>query len=388
MMKKIILSVVVLWITQSTFAQTTAYQKIKVLANHEQLANMAKAGLCVDHGELLPGKFLIHVFSEKELAKIKNLGIQYEVLIEDMQRHIAHQNKNYQKKPAKQTCATNAPDYKTPENFKLGTFAGYFTYDEMLANLDSMHAKYPNLITERIVANDSIQSLEGRDLYYVRLSDNPEMDEEEPEVFYNALHHAREPLSMQHLIFYMWYLLENYETNDDVKRAVDNVQMYFLPCVNPDGYIYDQTIEPQGGGFWRKNRRDNENGTFGVDLNRNYDCNWGYDDVGSSPDTDSPTYRGTAGFSEPETQIVKEFCEAHEFLITLNCHTSGNLLIYPWGYDYSLFTLDSAQFVNYAEVMTRYNDYTYGTGDQTVDTRIWQTRLWFLSTYGRNYTHM
>jgi len=50
----------------------------------------------------------------------------------------------------------------------------------------------------------------------------------------------------------------------------------------------------------------------------------------------------------------------------LNCHTIGNLLIYPWGYDYSIYTPDSAQYVNYARVMTEQNGYKYGTGDQTV----------------------
>lgn len=370
MMKKIILLIVVFLATQLCFAKaskTPTYQKVRVLANLQELADMAKAGLCVDHGELLPGKFLINVFSESELEKIKDLGLQYEVLIEDMAKHTANQNKNYQKKETKITCANNnRPRYIVPENFSLGSQSGFFTYDEMLSHMDSMHIKYPHLVSERTVANDTIQTIEGRNLYYIKISDNPEMDEEEPEVFYTGLHHAREPLSMQHLIFYMWYLLENYETDEDVKRTVNNVQMYFLPCVNPDGYIYDQSLDDSGGGRWRKNRRDNEDGTFGVDLNRNYGHTWGYDDVGSSPNSGSDTYRGLEAFSEPETQIIKTFCEAHEFLITLNCHTFGNLLIYPWGYDYSIYTPDSAQYVNYARVMTEQNDYKYGTGDQTV----------------------
>jgi len=212
MIKKTILSFAACLMILSFFAQAETYKKVRVLANHQQLANMAKAGLCVDHGELLPGKFLINVFSESELEKIKHLGLPYEVLIEDMAKHTAHQNKNYQKKETKITCANNGrPRYKVPENFSLGSQAGFFTYDEMLAHMDSMHAKYPHLITERAAANDTIQTIEGRNLYFVKISDNPDVDEEETEVFYNALHHAREPLSMQHLIFYMWYLLENYE---------------------------------------------------------------------------------------------------------------------------------------------------------------------------------
>lgn len=349
------------------YAQIPEYHKVKVFANETELFEMAKAGLCVDHGELLKGHWLINVFSDKELERIEALGISYEVQIKDMRTHVENQNKHYKRQEVDVVCDFGTPDYEVPENFKLGTYAGFFTYEEMQENLDSMHAKYPNLISKRVSASDSLRTIEGREIQYVKISDNPNMDEPEPEVFYNGLHHAREPVSMQHLIFYMWYLLENYEKDANIKRVLDNVELYFMPCVNPDGYIFDSTSAPQGGGFWRKNRRENEDGSIGVDLNRNYDYNWGYDDIGSSPDPSSQVYRGTEGFSEPELQIMKEFCEAHEFLITLNCHTIGNLLIYPWGYDYALFTEDSAQFVNYAEVLTKYNDYTYGTGDQTVN---------------------
>ena len=72
----------------------------------------------------------------------------------------------------------------------------------------------------------------------------------------------------------MWYLLENYATNADIKATVDNTELFFVPCVNPDGYVYNQTTNPNGGGMWRKNRRNNGT-SFGVDINRNYGYNWG-----------------------------------------------------------------------------------------------------------------
>ena len=118
--------------------------------------------------------------------------------------------------------------------------------------------------------------------------------------------------------------------------------------------------------MWRKNRRYNANGTFGVDLNRNYGYKWGYDENGSSSDPSSNVYRGTAPFSEPETQAIRDFCINHHFIITLNYHTYSNLLIYPWGYESGLLTPDSTTFIEYASDMTQYNHYTYGTGDETV----------------------
>jgi hypothetical protein len=169
---------------------------------------------------------------------------------------------------------------------------------------------------------------------------------------------------MSALIFYMWYLLEHYDTDPEIKYLLDNTELCFVPCVNPDGYIYNQTTDPQGGGFWRKNRRNNGDGTFGVDLNRNYGYKWGYDDTGSSIDPVSETYRGTKGFSEPETSAIKHFCEANQFKVALNFHTYGNLFIYPWGYSDALADPSMAIIGKH---LTRENNYTYGTGSETVN---------------------
>ena len=144
----------------------------------------------------------------------------------------------------------------------------------MLDELDQMHQLYPNLISARSDIKDPTsdenphihETYEGRFLQWVKISDNPNDNENEPEILYTALHHAREPGSLQQLIFYMWYLLENYAQDDVIKEILDNTELYFVPCVNPDGYIYNETNDPQGGGMWRKNRYNNH----GVDNNRNY----------------------------------------------------------------------------------------------------------------------
>jgi hypothetical protein len=119
--------------------------------------------------------------------------------------------------------------------------------------------------------------------------------------------------------------------------------------------------------MWRKNRRDNLDGTYGVDLNRNYGFNWGFDNVGSSNLTSSDTYRGTAGFSEPETQAVKWFIEQHNFQFNLNYHTYSNDLIYPWGYIGSFKTPDSLLFDAYGAFLTKENKYRFGTCDQMLN---------------------
>ncbi len=105
--------------------------------------------------------------------------------------------------------------------------------------------------------------------------------------------------------------------------------------VNPDGHYYVELNHAgSSNSWWRKNRRDNGNGTYGVDLNRNYSFEWGYDNVGSSPSTASETYRGSGPFSEPETQAIRDFVTAHSFTTWLSYHSYGELLLYPWGYIY------------------------------------------------------
>ena len=63
------------------------------------------------------------------------------------------------------------------------------------------------------------------------------------------LHHAREPASLSQLVFYMCYLRENYDSDPKVQAIVDNTGLYFVPVINPDGYLYNKKTDPNGGGF-------------------------------------------------------------------------------------------------------------------------------------------
>jgi carboxypeptidase T len=354
--------------TINLFSQDETYSRVRTqLDATHTLQVLAGAGIAVDHGYIIKDKSYTTDLSASEIKQLSRLGFSFFVEIKDVQAHYVNQNNTQTKVSAVTNCTGVTPkQYATPSNFSLGSMGGYFTYQEMLNQLDSMAAKYPNIIKAR-TAVDTFKTAQLRSIYWLKISDNPNVDEPEPEMLYTSLHHAREPNSLSQQIMYMWYLLENYATNPEIQYLVDNTEMYFIPCVNPDGYVYNQTTNPNGGGQWRKNRRVITPGSvFGVDLNRNYGYNWGYDNIGSSPTTTSGTYRGTSAFSEPETRAVKALCEAHQFKMTLNYHTFGNLLIYPWGYIGNLYTPDSAQFVEYAKFLTVDNNFKYGTGNQTV----------------------
>ena len=350
-------------ITFSANGQTT-YARAKIDMQGKAIQDLAKLGIDVTHGLYASDRFYRSDFADFELENIQAAGFDVEIEIEDVSAYYVAQNDVVEERNVDCDNNSNIGDYPVPENFELGSLGGFFTYEEMLGHLDAMAAQYPDLISFR-AGIEGAATIEGRKIFWLRISDNPNVDEDEPEVLYDALHHAREPNSLSQLIFFMWYLLENYETDPEIQYLVDHTELYFVPCINPDGYIYNETTNPAGGGLWRKNRRENFDGSFGVDLNRNYGFEWGFDDSGSSPNPESATYRGTAPFSEPETQAMRDFCNAHEFQIALNYHTFGNLLIYPWGYS-DQPTEEADVFDAMAEIMTLQNSYTEGTATETV----------------------
>lgn len=362
---RIIIPLLSVLLALETAAQKPA--RLQVWLDPMTESMMLERGLEMDHGIIKKGVFIISDYTTEERAWLDKAGINYDVLIDDISTYYRTRALTPEAaRGSRSNCENNTTDtISVPGGFSLGSMGGFYTYDEFLSHLDAMAAAFPNLITVKAPI-DTFLTHQGRPVYWLKISDNPDSDETEPELLYTGLHHAREPQSLTQLIFYMYYLLENYGTNAEVTHLVDNSEMYFVPMLNPDGYVRNQDTDPDGGGLWRKNRRNNGDATFGVDLNRNYGHNWGYDNLGSSPDTESDTYRGPAAFSEPETRAIKWFCEHHEFGLALNYHAFGNYMIYPWGFQPSPLTPDSVEFIAFAQALTEMNNYTYGTGFETV----------------------
>ena len=238
----------------------------------------------------------------------------------------------------------------------------YKTLSEIYAYLDAIIADHPDIVSAR----QSIgQTIEGRDIWAVKISDNPNVDEDEPEVLYTAAIHAREVITPEALFYFMDHLTDLYDTDQDVQDIVNNRELWFILVCNPDGYYHNEVIAPYGGGMWRKNRRDNGDGTFGVDLNRNFGYRWGYDNYGSSPSSYSETYRGTGPFSEPETQNLRDFALQREFVLAVYLHSYSNLIIWPWGFR-ALYTQDEDAFAPMGDSMSSYNGYVAGPTATTI----------------------
>lgn len=206
-----------------------------------------------------------------------------------------------------------------------GDFHSYWETEQELMALEQNHPDLAKLY-------DLGDSLEGRNIYALKISDNVGSEEEEAEALFLGCHHAREWIAVEVPLYLAKHLLEQYGSDPKVKTLVDNAEIWIVPIVNPDGLEYSI----HGYRYWRKNRRFNADGSYGVDLNRNYGYNWGLDDEGSSPDPNSAVYRGPAPFSEPETQIIRDLVGAHDFESLVSYHNYSQIIIYPWGYTHEL----------------------------------------------------
>lgn len=296
--------------------------------------------------DLMPGSDLevmgdddgaILLLSTEEMTdKLRAAGVQLEVLVDDLE--------------AFYSARMQAESHRGGGNFGI-----FHTYSEMIAELNAIHAEFPSITTAPFSIG---QSHEGRDLWAIKVSDNPNVDEDEGEVLFDGTIHAREIMTVEMNLDFCRYLCENYGSDPVVTQLVDTREIFFVPVVNPDGFVYNETTNPNGGGMWRKNRRVNSgSGCRGVDLNRNFDFQWV--GSGSSSDPCSDTYRGPAPNSEPEIAAMTSFINSREFVVWQSYHSVAGMVLFPWGYTVQ-HTPDDAIFRTMAAEMARDSGYITG----------------------------
>lgn len=232
--------------------------------------------------------------------------------------------------------------------------AAYHNYTELTQKIQELASTYPHLLK----VSSAGKTTEGRDIWALRISGNLAQADSLPAIIYMGGHHAREHLSVELPLHYAEYFLSEYtKGNPRIVALVNSRDIHIIPAVNPDGLEYD--VASGNYKFWRKNRSRNNDGTYGVDLNRNYGHQWGTG--GSSGNANSDTYKGPRPFSEPETQAIKNYVEAHQNItILLTFHTFSELILYPWGYKYAGIdvTRDFQVHQKMAEKMATWNGYT------------------------------
>jgi len=189
----------------------------------------------------------------------------------------------------------------------------YMSYNESLNFLDSMEKNYPKLI--KVISIGT--TFEGRDIVLVKISQNVDTADEKPAMLYTGSIHAREWIGHELALKFIEYVAQNQNIDPELEKSLSQSTMYMVPCLNPDGYEYSR----KHFSFWRKNRRKNHDGTFGVDLNRNFSIGFV-----KQNDTSSNVYGGEEPFSEAETSAIKAFVDTHENItIAFDYHSQGNV---------------------------------------------------------------
>ena len=243
----------------------------------------------------------------------------------------------------------------------------YHNYAEMSAEIQQVAAAYPDLVSPFSIG----KSYEGRELWAVKISDNVTVDEDEPEVLFLGLHHAREHLTVEMTLYILNLLTSQYGLDTQVTDLVNTREVYIIFNANPDGGEYD--IATGSYRSWRKNRQPNTGSSYvGTDLNRNYGYKWGCCG-GSSGFPSSETYRGSAAFSTPEMTRVRDFINSRviggkqQIKSSITFHTYAELILWPYGYTYTDVPTDMTQddhsvFVAMGQAMAGTNGYTAQQG--------------------------
>ena len=345
----------------SVYSQYDTLQRVQLRIDLESFQNLLQSGIQPVHGQFKKNRGFIGEFEMNDIRKIEHLGIDFEVLIPDITADFIQKNSSLTKNNhvTNHNCQAHFFDHGTPNRFRLGSMGGYFTLQEVMSEIDIMLQYYPNKVYRYLIGT----SVENRPIHAIRFFVG-DTTQAKPQVLFTSLHHSQEPGSVHSLIFFMHLLLEKYNQDTEITYLLNNLDIYFVPYINPDGYEYNFSNNPNGGGTWRKNRKNNGLLSTGVDLNRNYGYEWGFDNIGSQPVGSSPWYRGTHAFSEPESEVMRNFINSKSIKMAINWHSYGNLLIYPWNYK-NIQTADSAVYVRFSEVMTSENDYRYGTVAET-----------------------
>ena len=248
-------------------------------------------------------------------------------------------------------------DVAVQKGWKPGTDLGrdFHSYTQMTALLQNISANYPD-ITHLYDLGHSVQ---GRTIWGLKVTTDPTVEEDKPEVRMCGVHHGNEYMGAELCLLLAQYLTDNYGTNATITNLVDTREIWIIPMVNPDGH--------------EMGTRENANG---VDLNRDYGYIWG--GWGGSP----------APFSQPETQAVRANAVNNTFVISLSFHTSADVVNYVWNYkhqvapDNTVLTYLSNQYGNrtgywvtegydWYQTMGDTNDFSYGCRgdmDWTIET--------------------
>jgi murein tripeptide amidase MpaA len=198
----------------------------------------------------------------------------------------------------------------------------YLRYEQIVAQYEIWRAQYPYLIQRQQIGTTwNGQAVWVYKLHYPSSIPNTKI------VTLQCGIHAREWISPPVGMYIFEQMLRGCLNSAQGFFLLSTFELDVVPSMNPDGYIFSWDSDR----YWRKNRRNNGGGVYGVDLNRNYSKAWG--GQGSSGSPSSETYRGPSAFSEPETRAIRDYMASrtgHSGFI--DYHSYAQKILYPWSY--------------------------------------------------------
>ncbi len=289
----LVISSVVLWQSSKAVAFEEIYARVWVSSTEEKGALLGERGLDVDAAG---PDWVDVVIDSKQLDDLLGKGYNVEVT------------------------------YWTPEERNVTLFGKdwdrqFHSYSDQVTEMQQAASDHSNIM----ILDTLGYSVQGRMILGAKVSDNPTLEENEPEFRIIGCHHGNEYMSVEMALLMLEYLTDNYGSDPQVTHLVDDLETWIIPMMNPDGRT--------------AGTRTNHNG---VDLNRDYGYIWNYYTPGI--------------FSQPETKVIREHGMKNNFSISLSFHTSGDVVNYVWNYkDFPV--ADSAFVVDISEEYGSYNGY-------------------------------
>lgn len=183
-----------------------------------------------------------------------------------------------------------------PERRESARTEGYHSYSEMVAVLQNTATNYSNICRLYAIG----KSYQNRDLYFIKITDNPDEQEDEPEFRYIATMHGKEPLGMEICLRLIQYITENYGIDSEITSLVDDIEIWIMPLMNPDGYVAQTRSNAQG-----------------FDLNRGF------------PDRIYDPVNTSAG-RPAEVAVIMEWGKNHSSVLAGNIHSGACVVNYPY----------------------------------------------------------
>jgi len=190
---------------------------------------------------------------------------------------------------------------------QLKVLGQYNDYASLTAMLEAWAAAYPDIVR----LDSAGQSVQGRELWVLNISDNPGGEEDEPEFKYISAIHGDEPIGTEMCLYFINLLLTGYGNDPDITALVDTTAIAIMPLMNPDGREAASRYNAQS-----------------FDLNRSF------------PEYPAD-YTGTAYDGEPlgdagrpaEVAHVMRWTTANRFVLSANFHSGSLVVNYPYDED-------------------------------------------------------